>query len=152
ESTMTQQPPESELSDEFFGYGVKLLINNVVVGHFTELHGVGVGVDYLTYRDHPHQLTNSRLPVTLSFGITTSKDLWEWLVASVAREALRRDVSIVMLDPTGRTEDLRWNIINAWPEGWFAPGLDMMNDMSVIGGLPIEKLILGHEGVQRVDG
>ncbi|MFY1638016.1 phage tail protein [Solwaraspora sp. WMMB335] len=137
--------------DPFRAYSFKLLINNVTEGHFTEVGGLGVTVERIAYREAgnssivraiPGQVTYSS--VTLRFGLTSSTDLWDWLMTAVEGRVERRNVSVVMLDPAGATEVMRWNLINAWPQEWYGAPLDAMSRE-----LAIETLVLAHEGLQR---
>jgi phage tail-like protein len=140
--------------DPFRAYNFKLLINNVTGGHFTEVTGLGVKIERIAYREAgnnsivraiPGQVTYP--PVTLRFGLTSSTELWDWLMTAVEGKVSRRNASIVMLDSSGVTEVLRWNLINAWPEEWLGSPLDAMSQ-----DLAIETLVLAHEGLQRESG
>jgi phage tail-like protein len=137
--------------DPYRAYNFKLLINNVTEGHFTEVTGLGVKVEQISYREAgansivravPGQVTYS--PVTLRYGLTASIELWEWLMATVEGKVQRRNVSIAMLDSSGTSEVLRWNLLNAWPTEWRGAPLDAMTRE-----LAVETLTLAHEGLER---
>jgi phage tail-like protein len=137
--------------DPYRSYNFKLLINNVTEGHFTEVTGLGVKVDRISYREAGNNAIVRAIPgrvtysaVTLRFGLTISTELWDWLMTAVEGRVSRRNVSIVMLDSSGSSEVLRWNLINAWPEEWYGAPLDAMSRE-----LAIETLVLAHEGLQR---
>ena len=75
-------------------------------GHFTEVSGLGVQIERIAYREagnnadragHPGPGRPTR-PVTLRFGLTSSAELWDWLMTAVEGRVSRRNVSIVMLD------------------------------------------------------
>jgi phage tail-like protein len=140
--------------DPYRAYNFKLLINNVTEGHFTEVTGLGVKVERISYREAgnnsivraiPSRVTYP--PVTLRFGLTKSSELWDWLMTAVEGRVSRRNASIVMLDAAGGTEVLRWNLLNAWPQEWYGAPLDAMSRE-----LAIETLSLAHEGLQREAG
>ncbi|MGQ0616412.1 MAG: phage tail protein [Acidimicrobiia bacterium] len=140
--------------DPYRAYNFKLLVNNVTEGHFTEIGGLGVRVERISYREAgnnaivravPGQVTYSS--VTLRYGLTSSTELWEWLMATVAGRVERRSVSIAMLDSTGSQVVLRWNLLNAWPTEWYGAPLDAMARE-----LAIETLTLAHEGLERDGG
>jgi phage tail-like protein len=140
--------------DPYRAYNFKLLINNVTEGHFTEVTGLGVKIERIAYREAgnnaivraiPGQVTYP--PVTLRFGLTSSTELWDWLMTAVEGKVSRRNASIVVLDSSGVTEVLRWNLVNAWPEEWYGAPLDAMSRE-----LAIETLVLAHEGLQRESG
>ncbi len=137
--------------DPYRAYNFKLLINNVTEGHFTEVTGLGVKVDRISYREAGNNAIVRAVPgrvtyssVTLRFGLTSSQELWDWLITAVEGRVSRRNVSIVMLDSSGVSEVLRWNLLNAWPEEWYGAPLDAMSRE-----LAIETLVLAHEGLQR---
>lgn len=137
--------------DPYRAYNFRLLINNVTSGHFTEVSGLGVKVERISYREAGNNSIVRAIPgrvtypsVTLRFGLTSSVELWDWLMSAVTGRVNRRNPSILMLDPSGSTEVLRWNLVNAWPEEWIGAPLDAMSRE-----LAIETLVLAHEGLQR---
>jgi phage tail-like protein len=137
--------------DPYRAYNFKLLINNVTEGHFTEVSGLGVKVERISYREAGNSAIVRAIPgrvtyaaVTLRFGLTSSTDLWDWLTSAVEGRVSRRNISVVMLDAAGSAEVLRWNLINAWPEEWYGAPLDAMSRE-----LAIETLVLAHEGLHR---
>ena len=137
--------------DPLRAYNFKLLVNNVTEGHFTEVTGLGVQVERISYREAGNNAVVRAIPgrvtyasVTLRYGLTTSNDLWDWLLSAVEGRVSRRNVSVVMLDSAGASEVLRWNLINAWPQEWYGAPLDAMSRE-----LAIETLVLAHEGLHR---
>jgi phage tail-like protein len=137
--------------DPLRAYNFRLLINNVTEGHFTEVSGLGVRVERISYREAGNNSVIRAIPgrvtyppVTLRYGLTSSPELWEWLMTAVEGRVSRRNASIVMLDASGSSEVLRWNLLNAWPEEWLGAPLDAMSRE-----LAIETLVLAHEGLQR---
>jgi phage tail-like protein len=148
-ATPAAQP--GNLVDPLRAYNFKLLVNNVTEGHFTEVTGLGVQVERISYREAGNNAVVRAIPgrvtyasVTLRYGLTASNDLWDWLMSAVEGRVSRRNVSVVMLDPAGAVEVLRWNLINAWPQEWYGAPLDAMSRE-----LAIETLVLAHEGLQR---
>jgi phage tail-like protein len=140
--------------DPLRSYNFKLLINNVTEGHFTEVTGLGVQVERISYREAGNNAVVRAIPgrvtyasVTLRYGLTSSHELWDWLMTAVEGRVSRRHVSIVMLDSSGTSEVLRWNLINAWPQEWYGAPLDAMSRE-----LAIETLVLAHEGLHRETG
>jgi phage tail-like protein len=140
--------------DPYRAYNFTLLVNSVTSGHFTEVSGLGVQVERISYREAgnnsivraiPGRVTYP--PITLRYGLTASAELWEWMMTAVHGVVNRRNVSIVMLDPAGSTEVLRWNLLNAWPQEWLGAPLDAMSRE-----LAIETLVLAHEGLEREAG
>ena len=140
--------------DPLRAYNFKLLINGVTEGHFTEVTGLGVRVERISYREGGSNAVVRAIPgrvtyaaVTLRFGLTSSQELWDWLMSAVEGRVTRRNVSVVMLDASGSAEVLRWNLINAWPQEWYGAPLDAQSQ-----SLAIETLVLAHEGLHRETG
>jgi phage tail-like protein len=154
EVTATPAAQPGNWVDPLRSYNFKLLINNVTEGHFTSVAGLGVQVERIAYREGGNNSVVRAIPgrvtyaaVTLRYGLTASEELWSWLMTAVEGRVSRRNVSIVMLDSSGSTEVLRWNLINAWPQEWFGSPLDAMSQE-----LAIESLVLAHEGLHRETG
>ena len=91
--------------DPLRSYNFKLLINNVTEGHFTEVTGLGVQVERISYREAGNNAVVRAIPgrvtyasVTLRYGLTSSHELWDWLMTAVEGRVSRRNVSVVMLD------------------------------------------------------
>lgn len=159
---MAQQPPGTPAAagggaqpgvrvDPFRGYNFKLEIQGVTEGHFTDCTGMGVRVGVLTYREGGTSAVTRKLPgpveyadVTLSYGVTVSRQLWDWLMSAVEGTVQRKNVSVVLLDPDGVTEVLRWDLIDAWPCCWRGAPLDALNRQ-----IAVESLTLAVESVQR---
>ena len=112
-------------TDPYRAYNFKLEIQGVTEGHFTECSGLGVKVDVISYREGGASQIIHRLPgqvsyadITLRYGLTNSRQLWEWFLTSMRGKVERRNISIVLLDSDGVTEAMRWNLINAWVSEW----------------------------------
>jgi phage tail-like protein len=137
--------------DPYAAYNFKLVIQGVTEGHFTRCTGLGIRIEPIEYREGGDgqvvhhirgQLTYD--PVTLFFGLTTSKELWLWLDAAVKGEVQRRHVSIVVLAQDGKTEAVRFNLLNAWPASWSGAPLDALGNE-----VAIEQLTLVYETLER---
>jgi len=118
-------------TDPYRAYNFKLEIQGVTEGHFTECNGLGVKVDVISYREGGNSQVVHRLPgqvsyadITLRYGLTNSRQLWEWFLTSLRGKVERRNISIVLVDNDGVTEVMRWNLINAWVSEWRGAPLD----------------------------
>jgi phage tail-like protein len=140
--------------DPLRAYHFNLIINNVTSGHFVSASGFDVLVDKILYREAglnqivraiPGRVTYSS--VTLRYGLTTTTELWDWLMSAVNGRVSRRNVTIAMLDSTGSNTVLRWKLANAWPEQWHGAALDAFSRE-----LAIETLVLAHDGLEREAG
>lgn len=137
--------------DPYRAYNFKLEILGITEGHFTECSGLEVDVHPIRYREGgagqvvhviPGPVTYGDL--TLHYGLTTSAELWTWLMSAVRGTVERRNVSILMLDSSGTSEVMRWNLLNAWPSRWRGAVLDALNRE-----VAIESLTLVFETVDR---
>jgi phage tail-like protein len=137
--------------DPYRAYNFKLEIQGVTEGHFTTCSGLEVDVCPIRYREGGAGQVVHVIPgpvsygdVTLQYGLTTSAELWTWLMTAVRGTVERRNVSILMLDSGGTTEVLRWDLVNAWPSRWRGAVLDALNRE-----VAIESLTLVFETLER---
>lgn len=136
--------------EPYRGFNFKLEVQGLTEGHFVECDGLGVKVHVISYREGGNQVTH-RIPgpveysgVTLRYGLTKSTELWDWLQTVVRGDTQRKNVSVVMLEPDGIAEALRWNLIDAWPAQWQGASLDASGRE-----LAIESMTLVFEGLER---
>ncbi|MFC3502648.1 phage tail protein [Micromonospora krabiensis] len=150
-TTATPQPGAPV--DPYRAYNFRLLVNGVTNGHFTEVSGLAMSIPGIPYREHgtdririvPGQVEYE--PVTLHFGLTASRELWDWVHAVAKGVVSRRNVSIVLLDAAGTAEVLRWNLINAWPTGWRGAALNTLGQE-----IAVAALTLRYEGLDLETG
>ena len=138
-------------TDPYRAYNFKLLIEGVTEGHFTRCSDLGVTVDAIKYREAGNNQVVRRIPgqveysdVTLHYGLTASRELWDWLMTAVNGTVERKNVSILMVDSDGASEVMRWNLLSAWPSEWRGAMLDAMSHE-----VAIESLTLVFETLQR---
>jgi phage tail-like protein len=82
--------------------------------------------------------------VTLSYGLTSSRELWDWFMTAVQGKVERRNVSIIMLDSEGVGPVTQWDLINAWPSEWRGTLLNALTRDAAI-----ERLTLVFERLER---
>ncbi len=138
-------------TDPYRSYNFKLEIQGITEGHFTECEGMGVRVQSVAYREGGASQVVRRLPgpveyadITLRYGLTASRELWDWFMTSVKGSVARKNVSVVMLGSDGVTEVVRWNLLNAWISEWRGTKLDALAQ-----GAAIETLTLVFETLDR---
>jgi phage tail-like protein len=136
--------------DPYRSYNFKLVVPGLAEAHFTDCTGLGVRVTPITYREGGTTQVH-RIPgpvdyaeVTLRYGLTQSRQLWDWFMTAVKGTVLRQNVSILLLDPDGTTERLRWDLIRAWPSEWRGAPLDASSYE-----IAIETLTLVFESLER---
>jgi phage tail-like protein len=137
--------------DPYRAYSFKLLIQNIVEGHFTECRGMGAEVEVIRYREGGTSPVVHHIPgpvryreVTLCYGLTSSREVWDWFTTAVQGKVQRKNVSILMLDSDGVTEVVRWNLFNAWIASWHGAPLNALSDQ-----LAIECVTLVYDSLQR---
>jgi phage tail-like protein len=140
-----------EASDPYRAYNFKLVIQGITEGHFTECTGLGVKVEAIKYREAGNNQVVRRIPgqveyadVTLRYGLTASRELWEWFMLAIKGQVQRKNVSILMLDSDGVSERMRWDLINAWPAEWKGVPLNALGHE-----IAIEALTLVYETLNR---
>lgn len=139
------------VSDPLRSFRFHVEVQGIGNGHFTNVSGMGVQVEAIKYREGGANVTPRFVPgqvdyaeITLGYGLTESDEMWDWLMAAAAGEIDRREMSIVMREPDGTGEVLRWNLTRAWPTRWVGAPLDAMS-----AALAIESLTLVYEGIER---
>jgi phage tail-like protein len=150
-----QQPPGQPAAaggagfkDPFGAFSFRLDIHGVTQGHFVGLEGLGATIEDIEYREGGdgqvvHHLAGrvKYRPVTLRYGVTSSKDLWTWFEGALKGAVERRNVSIIMLQRDG-TDGVRYNLDHAWPTSWSGSVLD-----SVEGRAAFEHCTLCYESI-----
>jgi phage tail-like protein len=112
-------------TDPYRAYNFKLEIQGITAGHFTECTGFDIEVQALKYRQGGVNEVVHRIPgavtygdIELRYGLTSSRELWDWFMSAVQGKVIRKNISILLLDSQGVSEVLRWDCINAWPARW----------------------------------
>jgi len=131
-----QKAPQSSSGqpvDPIRNYSWKILIGGQQVGSFILCSGIDIAVDSIDYYEggSPHaRKIPGRVryaPITLEYGLTQSRDFWDWSQKSVKQGSQgpdRKNVSIVLLGPDGNEHLLQWNLFNAWPSRLKAKPMD----------------------------
>src|SRR6266496_536073 len=137
--------------DAYRAFNFKLEIQGVTEGHFTECNGLEVNVRPIPYREAGNSQVVHYVPgqveygaLTLRYGLTKSRELWDWFMTGVKGRVQRKNISIVLLDNDGTTEVMRWNLVNAWASEWRGAMLDALSRE-----VAIESLTLVFETLER---
>jgi phage tail-like protein len=144
-------PNPGTFTEPFRAYNFKLMIGGVTEGHFIECSNIGITVQAIKYREGGQSQVTHSLPgqveysdVTLSYGLTSSRELWDWFMTAVQGKVERRNVSIIMLDSEGIGPVTQWDLINAWPSEWRGTLLNALTRDAAI-----ERLTLVFERLER---
>jgi phage tail-like protein len=140
--------------DEALQTNFSIEIDAVVVGIFQNVSGLSAEMNVEEFYEggvntFKHQLPGpiSYGPITLSTGMLSGKELWNWF-GSIAwgQPVDRRNVSIVMYqtmrgDGLGG-EVMRWNLIGAYPTKWEGPSFNAGSTE-----VAVQTLTLVHTGI-----
>jgi phage tail-like protein len=124
--------------DPYRGFQFRVEIHGIQQAGFSECSSVGSHVEVVEYREGGDTTTVRKMPgktsypdITLKWGTTDSKDLYNWHLQTVRGNIQRQSGSVVQLDLTGN-ETLRWNFFNAWPSKWDGPAYNAKgNDVAI---------------------
>lgn len=125
-------------------------LDDIIQGGFSECSGFGSEIEVIEYREGGDAATVRKLPgkvsypeITLKWGVTDSRDLYDWHLAAVNGQIERKNGSIILLDDMGQ-ERVRWNFYSAWPSKWDGPDFNAQgNDVA------IDTLTVSCERVER---
>lgn len=138
-------------TDPYRAYNFKLEIQGITAAHFTECSGFDIHVHAIKYRQGGVNEVVHRIPgpvtygdIELRYGLTESRELWDWFMAAVQGRVERKNISILMLDSRGVSEVMRWDCINAWPARWRGAALNALDH-----ALAIETLTIVFETLER---
>ena len=111
-----------------------------------ECTGLGSHIEVVDYREGTDPISVRKIPgkvtypdIVLKWGVTTSRDLYNWHLAVINGQLQRQSGSVVLLAADG-TDVVRWNFFNAWPSKWDGPTLNAMCN-----GVAIESLTITCE-------
>jgi phage tail-like protein len=136
--------------DPYRNFSFLVEIDGVTQAGFSDCSGFGSSTDPIEYREGGENKTVRKLPgltkhtnITLKWGLTDSKELYNWYRDVVNGKIQRKNGSIIVLDLEG-DEKVRWNFFSGWPTKWDGPDFTAKgNDVA------IETLEIVHEGIER---
>lgn len=138
-------------TDPYHGYNFLVEIDGITRAGFREAAGLDSSQDPVEYREgNEKALTARKLAglnkyanISLKWGMSDDRELWNWRERAVAGKIERKNFSIVLLNENG-TEKARWNFREAWPVKWTGPSFNATsNDVAV------DTLEIAHEGITR---
>jgi phage tail-like protein len=137
-------------TDPYRNFRFLLEIDGIQQGGFTECSGFGSDVEIVEYREGGEAATVRKLPgktsypdITLKWGITDSRELYDWHRAAINGEIERKNGSIILQDERGE-EAVRWNFFQAWPSKWDGADLNATGNE-----VAIDTLTVSCERVER---
>lgn len=124
--------------DPYKNFRFLVEIDGIVQAGFSDCTGFGSTVEVIDYREGGEAATVRKLPgkvtypdIVLKWGITDSRELYDWHLTAVNGQIERKNGSIILLDDTGQ-EKVRWNFFAAWPSKWDGPDFSAKgNDVAI---------------------
>lgn len=118
---------------------------------FSEITGFDASIDVVEYREgNMMPPTPIKLPglrkysnIVFKWGLTASKDAYDWMSPSFEGDITRKTVSVTLLNESG-DEVATWQIVQAWPVKYTGPEFNATSSE-----VAIEQLELAHEGLTR---
>lgn len=136
--------------DPYKSFRFLVEIEGIVQAGFSECTGFGSDVEVVEYREGGDPKTVRKLAgkvsypdIVLKWGLTDSRELYDWHFAAIQGEVQRRNGSVILQDDTGK-EVVRWNFFQSWPSKWNGP------DFNATGkDVAIDELTVSCERVER---
>lgn len=142
--------PPGQRVDPYANFNFLVEIDGITQAGFQECAGFDSAVDVIEHREGGDNTTPRKLPgmtkhapISLKWGLTDNRELYDWHQRVVQGRIDRRNGSIVVLDAQG-TEKVRWNFVKAWPSRWTGASLNAEGT-----DVAIETLEIVHEGIER---
>jgi len=138
-------------TDPYRNFLFRVEIDGITQAGFSEVSGFDSTSDNITYREGDEITTPRSGPgltkygdIVLKWGLTDSRELWDWRQRIIDGAIERKNVSIVVLDSNG-DEKIRWQCVRAWPSNFDPTDLTAKgNDVAVM------SMKLTHEGVRQL--
>jgi len=115
--------------DPYKGYRFLVEIEGIQQAAFAECSGLGSEIEVVEYREGGEGSPVRKLPgrvrypdIILKWGVTDSRELYNWHLQLINGTLVRKSGSIVLLDDEGQPT-VRWNFADAWPSKWEGPRL-----------------------------
>lgn len=129
--------------DPFANFRFRVEIEGITQAGFTECTGLGSKIEVVDYREGGEGAPVRKIPgrvtypdIVLRWGVTASRELYDWHRAVINGQLQRKDGAVILLDGKG-AEVLRWNFFEAWPSRWDGPTLNAMTNNVAIESLTI---------------
>lgn len=137
-------------ADPYGSFRFRVEILGLRVGGFTEVSGLDREVQLEDFRegglnDYTHKLATvtKYQNLTLKRGLADATDLWGWHQDVVNGRIERRQVTVVLIDISGR-DTWRWVVDKAFPVKWSGASLNASTN-----AVFVESVELAHHGIKR---
>lgn len=136
--------------DPYKNFRFLLEIDGIVQAGFAECSGFGSEVEVIEYREGGDSSTVSKLrgkasypDISLKWGVTDSRELYDWHQRAISGELDRKNGSVILLNDLGE-EKVRWNFFNAWASKYEGPSLEAKGS-----DVAMDSITLSCERVER---
>ena len=124
--------------DPYKNFRFLLEMDGITQAGFSDCSGFGSNVEIVEYREGGDVASVRKLPgkasypdITLKWGVTDSRELYDWHLKAINGAIERKNGSIVLLDDLGQ-EKVRWNFFTAWPSKYDGPDFSAKgNDVAI---------------------
>ena len=146
----------ADIENPLVAFNFGLEIEGKLSGYFTKVTGIGSEsevVEHKIVNPETGETIIQKIPgrlswtdVTLSRGVTSNVDVWEWrqMIVDGKVEDARTNCSVIAYNQAGE-EIARWNLASAWPSKVTGPEMDSSGQ-----NLMVEEMTIVHEGIERV--
>lgn len=143
-------PHSDARNDPTPAFRFELDIDNLPVAGFSECSGLQLEIEPYEYHEGGMNAIMRKFPghtkqsnIVLKRGIV-DRSLWDWFFETTQGTITFRGGSVVLRDPSGGQEVMRWHFEHAFPVKLSGPELNASQN-----NLAIESLELCHEGLKR---
>lgn len=143
-------PQSDDRNDPVPAFRFALDIDNLPVAGFSECSGLQLEIETYEYHEGGMNAIMRKFPghtkqsnIVLKRGIV-DRSLWDWFYQTTEGTITFRGGSIILRDPSGSQEVMRWRFERAFPAKLSGPELNASQN-----SLAIETLELCHEGLKR---
>jgi phage tail-like protein len=137
-------------NDPFPAFRFELDIDNLPVAGFSECSGLQLEIEVQDYAEGGMNTVMRKFPgrtkqtnLTLKRGIVDRR-LWDWFSETSEGRITFRGGSVILRDPSGGAEVMRWRFERAFPAKLSGPELNASQN-----SVAVETLELAHEGLRR---
>lgn len=137
-------------ADPYGGFRFRVEILGLQVGGFTEVSGLEREVQIEDFReggvnDYTHKLATMTKyqNLTLKRGLADASELWGWHQDVVNGKIERRQVTVVLIDISGR-DTWRWVVEKAYPVKWSGAPFNASTNTILV-----ESVELVHNGIKQ---
>ncbi|PYQ28912.1 MAG: phage tail protein [Acidobacteria bacterium] len=143
--------PDGARNDPATAFRFTVRFDNFPPGGFTDCTGLTMETEVHELREggvngHVWKFATrgKQSNLTLKRGIV-SKDLWSWFEDINRGKMQFRNGSILVHDPSGKTDRIEFQILQAFPIKWAGPELSAMGNT-----VAVESVEFAHQGLMRI--